>query len=83
MNFWPNYAKIQADMKITYDSTADALNITFRKGKVKKTVEIAPEILLDLDGKSRPLYLEIIGAKEKLGKKSTEEISMRNMVLEK
>lgn len=70
-------------MKIIYDPYADALSIIFRKGKVKKTLEIAPEILLDIDSKSRPLYLEILGAKEKLGKSATEEISMKNLIFEK
>ena len=67
-------------MEITYDPKADALNITFKKGKVAKTVEIAPEINLDLDKKGRPLYLEIIGASEKIGKKRVNEILMRNLV---
>ncbi len=66
-------------MRITYDSEADAINITFRSGKVKKTVEIAPEILLDLDNKNRPLYLEIIGAREKLGRKNAEEFLLKNL----
>jgi uncharacterized protein YuzE len=70
-------------MKIIYDSNADALNITFRAGKVKRTLEIAPEIFLDIDAKSRPLYLEIIGAKEKLGKASTEEVTMKNLILDR
>ncbi len=51
-------------MEITYDSKADALNITFRRGKVAKTVEISPEINLDLNKNGDPLCLEIIGAKE-------------------
>lgn len=67
-------------MEITYDPKADAINITFKKGKVAKTVEIAPEINLDLDGKGAPLYLEIIGASEKMGKKKVSEILMRNLV---
>ena len=67
-------------MEITYDSKADALNITFKKGKVAKTVEIAPEINLDLDKKGKPLYLEIIGASEKIGKKRVNEILMRNLL---
>ncbi len=67
-------------MKITYDSYADALSITFKAGKVKKTLEIAPEILLDIDAKSRPLYLEIIGVKEKLGRAAAEEITMKNII---
>ena len=67
-------------MEITYDSKADALNITFKKGKVAKTVEIAPEINLDLDKKGKPLYLEIIGASEKIGKKRVNEILMKNLL---
>jgi len=70
----------QAEMKIVYDSKADALNIAFRDGKVKRTLEIAPEINLDVDARSRPLYLEIIGAKEKIGVHNTEEITMRNII---
>ena len=67
-------------MEITYDPKADALNITFKKGKVAKTVEIAPEINLDLDKKGKPLYLEIIGASEKMGKKRVNEILMKNLI---
>lgn len=36
-----------------------------------------------MDAKSRPLYLEIIGASEKLGKTNAEDITMKNLVLEK
>ena len=54
-------------MKITYDEAVDAVNITFRKGKAAKTLEIAKEVFLDLDKSDKPLHLEIIGAKEKLG----------------
>jgi len=68
-------------MKITYDPKADAINITFRPGKVKKTLEIAPEILLDLDSKNRPLFLEIIGASEKLGRKNAEEFLLKNLAI--
>lgn len=70
-------------MKIIYDSYADALSITFKEGKVKKTLEIAPEVLLDVDSKSKPLYLEILGVKEKLGKKDVERITMKDLVLDK
>jgi len=55
-------------MKITYDSAVDAVNIIFKKGKVFKTLEIAKEMFLDLDKNGKPLYLEIIGAREKFGK---------------
>lgn len=66
-------------MEITYDSQADTLNITFKKGIVKKTVEIAPEINLDLDKNNAPLYLEIIGASEKIGRKKVNEVLIRNL----
>jgi len=67
------------NMKIIHDTHADAINITFREGKVAKTIEIAPEINLDLDKKGNPLYLEIIGAREKLGKENAEEFLMKNI----
>ncbi|MDP2951593.1 MAG: DUF2283 domain-containing protein [bacterium] len=70
-------------MKIIYDPYADALSISFRAGKVGTTIEIAPEIILDLDAKSRPLYLEILGVKTKLGKAATEEVSMKTLVFGK
>lgn len=70
-------------MKIIYDSYADALSIIFKEGKVKKTLEIAPEVFLDMDSKSKPLYLEILGVKEKLGKKDVEEITMKNLIVDR
>ena len=57
-------------MKITYDKEVDALNVVLRTGKVAETREISSEILLDLDKDGNPLYLEIIGASEKIGKKN-------------
>lgn len=61
-------------MRITYDKKADALNITLKSGKVVKTTEIAPEIFVDFDKRNTPLYIEIIGASEKLGKKNFSDI---------
>lgn len=66
-------------MEVTYDPQADALNITFKKGKVKKTLELSPEINLDVDTKGNPLYLEIIGASEKIGAKRASEVLVKNL----
>ena len=63
-------------MKITYDKDADALNITLKTGIVAKTVEMSPEVFLDLDKNGNPLYLEIIGASEKIGKKNFSKITI-------
>ena len=61
-------------MKISYDKEADALNIEFKIGPVYKTMELSPEIFLDLDKKGQPLYLEIIGVSERFGKKNFGKI---------
>ncbi|HLA25702.1 MAG TPA: DUF2283 domain-containing protein [Patescibacteria group bacterium] len=65
-------------MKITYDKKADALNIVLKKGLVKNTIEVSPEIFVDLDKEGKPLYLEIIGLSEKIGKKSFESVTVGN-----
>jgi len=36
-----------------------------------------------MDKNGKPLYLEIIGAKEKIGRKATSEVIMRNLALAK
>jgi uncharacterized protein YuzE len=63
-------------MKIDYDKTIDALSVTLRKGKVARTVEVSPEILVDFDDAGNPLYLEILEASSKVGKKGMERITV-------
>ncbi len=63
-------------MKITYDKEVDALSMTLRKGKVAKTVEVSPEILVDFDEAGNPLYLEILDASRKVGKKEMENVTI-------
>jgi uncharacterized protein YuzE len=63
-------------MKITYDKTVDALNVTLKPGRVARTLEVAPEIFLDIDKDNHPLHLEIIGAREKLGEKNFSTITV-------
>jgi len=57
-------------MKISYDKSVDALNISLRTGVVSKTVEVSPEVMLDVDKKGHTLNIEILGASEKIGKKN-------------
>lgn len=61
-------------MKITYDKEVDALNVSIRPGVVAKTVEVAPEVLLDIDKKGRTLNLEILGAREKIGARNFNSV---------
>ncbi len=63
-------------MKITYDKTVDALNFSLRTGKVARTLEVAPEILVDFDKNGNALSLEIIGASEKIGRKNFTSVTI-------
>ena len=63
-------------MKITYDKDVDALNITLKTGSVAKTMELSPEVFLDLDKNGTPLYLEILEASKRIGKKNFNKITI-------
>lgn len=65
-------------MRITYDKTVDALNISLRAGTVAKTLEMAPEIFIDVDKKGRTLNIEIIGAREKIGARNFNSVTIGN-----
>lgn len=63
-------------MKITYDKTVDALNVSLRRGSVAQTLEVAPEIFIDVDTKGRTLNIEIIGAREKVGVRNFNTVTV-------
>ena len=63
-------------MKINYDREVDAVSVTLRKGVVSRTVEISPEIMMDYDVDGNPLYLEILGASDKLSKKDLSHVTI-------
>ena len=63
-------------MKITYDKSVDALNISLRSGVVAKTMEVAPEVMLDVDKKGNTLSIEILGASEKVGIKNFKTVTI-------
>lgn len=57
-------------MKYTYDPIADAISITFKKGRVDKSEEVAPGVILDFDKKGLLLYLEILDVSRKFKTKN-------------
>ena len=63
-------------MKITYDKEVDALNVSIRPGTISKTVEVAPEVMMDIDKKGRILNLEILGAREKVGARNFNTVNI-------
>ena len=68
-------------MKISYDKEVDALNTALKKGRVARTEEIAPEVLVDFDKSGDPLYIEIIGASEKLGKANFGKVRVGDKIV--
>ncbi len=63
-------------MKIHYDKAIDALSVTLKRGKVERTVEVAPEIMVDFDASGSPLYIEILDTSQKIGKKQMSHITI-------
>lgn len=61
-------------MKSTYDKIADALYITFQKGKIFSTLKLSDRLMVDLDKKGNTLGIEILDAKNQLSIKSFEKI---------
>ena len=61
-------------MKSTYDKMADALYITFQKGKVFNTLKLSDRLIVDLNKKGNTLGIEILDAKNQLSIKSFAKI---------
>lgn len=64
-------------MKYTYDPMADAISITFKKGRVVRTEEIAEGVILDVDKADSPLYLEILNVRKRFGKETVGNLSLK------
>jgi len=47
-------------MKFNYDKIADAAYLYLNKGKIKKTIEISDNVLLDVDTKGKIIGIEIL-----------------------
>ena len=61
-------------MKITYDKSADAMYIYFKKGKVAKTHQINERVFIDLDKKGGVIGVEILGVSKQIPKKEIGKI---------
>jgi uncharacterized protein YuzE len=59
-------------MNTTYDTFADAVYITLKKGKVSRTLPLANRLMVDLDSKGNILGMEILDAKKQMGIKGTK-----------
>lgn len=70
----------ETSMKYTYDPMADAISIIFRKGRVAETREVADGVLLDVDSKEKPLYLEILDVRKRFGRERIGNLSLRSFL---
>ena len=57
-------------MKITYDKEADAMYLYVSRGKVKKTVEVNPRVIVDMGEKGNVIGIELLFVSEKMPKKN-------------
>lgn len=67
-------------MRYTYDPMADAINIMFQKGKVADTLEIADGVLLDVDRRGKPLYLEMLDVRKRFGREQVGNLSLKPFI---
>lgn len=57
-------------MKSTYDKLADAIYITFKKGKVSHTVQLSDRMNADMDKSGNILGVEVLSASSQFDVKS-------------
>ena len=57
-------------MKITYDKEADAMYLNISRGKVKKTVEVNPRVIVDIGEKGKVIGIELLFVSQKMPKES-------------
>lgn len=62
-------------MKSTYDKIADAMYITFKKGKVSHTVQLSDRMNADMDKSGNILGVEVLSASTQFDVKSLDKIS--------
>jgi len=60
-------------MKTKYDKVADALYLSFNKGKIAKTLRLDDRLIVDLDINSNVLGVELLNAKSQLSPTLTKQ----------
>lgn len=62
-------------MKNAYEKTSDAMYLSFRKGKVFRTVKLEEKLIVDVDKSGNILGIELLNAKEQFSPKSFNTFS--------
>ena len=61
-------------MKLKYDKYADAIYLTFKSGKVDKSLEAGEGTLIDVDKKGKILGIEILDFSDKFPAKDLKTL---------
>ena len=69
-------------MRVSYDKEADALAIWLEDAESQKTIDIAEDIFIDVDGNGRFVGLEILHASEKFDPADLVNISAESVDVE-
>lgn len=66
-------------MRITYDGEADALYIELKASKPKESIDIEDGVTADLDSKGHIIGLEVLGARERIGKEALAHLTVERL----
>lgn len=69
-------------MKITYDREVDALYIQLRDVKASHSVDFEEGVTIDVDEKGHIVGLELLDARERLGKKQLHSVTLKDLAFE-
>ncbi len=63
-------------MRIAYDGQADALSLVFWDTEPESSRELAPGVIVNLDGQGNAVGIEVLGAQARIGKKALSLIAI-------
>lgn len=66
-------------MEIKLDPEADALYLTLKRGRVAKSREVEPGVILDLDRKGHVLGVEMLDATKRYAAETLRRLTVRGV----
>ncbi len=63
-------------MRLAYDAQADALSLVFRDVAVESSRELAPGVLVNLDGHGQAVAIEVLDARTRIGRNGLSLIAI-------
>ena len=63
-------------MRIAYDAQADALRLVFAEGETEISRELAPGVIVNLDGDGRAVAVEVLSASQRIGRTGLSRITI-------